>query len=77
MTKINLLQEITSFVEQSENLTVSPDNIIRYNDDELQTKAVCDTNDIIRSTLEYLPDEILLDVINYLKPYDIYHSLHK
>ncbi|CAF4668248.1 unnamed protein product, partial [Rotaria sp. Silwood2] len=70
-------------VEQSQNLTLSVDDVIRHDDDddEVQsspTKIICDTNDnsVVRSILEFLPDEILLDIISYLKPYDIYHSLY-
>ncbi|CAF0732112.1 unnamed protein product [Adineta steineri] len=67
-------QEISYNVEQSENLLIPIG-------DELQsslTNINCDTNDsnTVRSTLEFLPDEILLDVIGFLKPYDIYYTLH-
>ncbi|CAF4377152.1 unnamed protein product, partial [Rotaria sordida] len=68
----------------SHNLTLSVDDAIRYDvdDDEIKsssTKITCDSNDnnVVRSILEFLPDEILLDIISFLKPYDIYHSLYK
>lgn len=67
--------KILTSTEQSDQSIVPLEAV----NDELPTTASCDTNDsnLVRSTLECLPDEILLDVISYLKPYDIYHSLHK
>ncbi|CAF0990564.1 unnamed protein product [Rotaria sordida] len=81
--RIDQQQDISNIVEQSHNLTLSVDDAIRHDvdDDEIQsssTKITCDSNDnnIVRSILEFLPDEILLDIISFLKPYDIYHSLY-
>lgn len=46
---------------------------------QISNDILRDNNDseIIQTTLEYLPDEILLEIIHYLKPYDIYHSLYE
>ncbi|CAF1479447.1 unnamed protein product [Rotaria magnacalcarata] len=72
-------QALSDIIEQSENASLSVDDTIQ--NDELQTPStniICDAQDnsVVPSVLEHLPDEILLDIISYLKPYDIYHSLH-
>ncbi|CAF1074809.1 unnamed protein product [Adineta ricciae] len=72
--QFNQQKKTTDFIEYSDN-SIVPLNTI--DESQLSTTSICDTNaHFIRSTLECLPDEILLDVISYLKPYDIYHSLH-